>query len=397
MGLNKGKLAISILLCFVLIYSVFVVAENSTPEDPVVVEEIQNEPPQDNTTMEGAVEDNSSEIPAEEPITNTTDGNTSEPINITEQNPLKNETIEIPQNETQNTSEEIPIEEPSLFKSILNLILDQLSVIKGELFKIQAQLTYENNSPITGKPVDIRVNDEKIATKTTDDSGLAEFDWDTSSVEPGVYIIGVDYTGDGILESSADSAQVTVNAEEELNETIMLNETIPENLTELPILNLTGDKIQKIEDCKEIEWAEEENVYGTCTDERTVLSCSDPPANKSCTTSTEVSTYDCVKDTKVVKKTREECKTTALVINGEVKLNVEDYVCSTEEDGNEVTVLCDSRYDGNGDGKCTSGESCMKFVVNGAAVSKSEKNSEDEFKEADDSFFIEKASVEVLE
>ena len=53
-------------------------------------------------------------------------------------------------------------------------------------------------------------------------------------------------------------------------------------------------------------------------------------------------------------------------------------------------------YDGNGDGICTSGESCMKFVVNGDSFEKYEKNSEENFKDDDDSFFLQRASAEVL-
>jgi len=62
--------------------------------------------------------------------------------------------------------------------------------------------------------------------------------------------------------------------------------------------------------------------------------------------------------------------------------------------GNEV--ICDSKYDGNNDGICQSGESCVKFVVTQDKVERYLKNSQEEFTAEDESFFLEKLDYEVV-
>ena len=89
------------------------------------------------------------------------------------------------------------------------------------------------------------------------------------------------------------------------------------------------------------------------------------------------------------------CRITALVVNNAVRIDIQDYVCSTEE-GLVVTVLCDSKFDGNGDGICNSGESCMRFTIDGSAVTKEEKNSRDDFVADDEDYFLEEATAEVI-
>jgi hypothetical protein len=98
----------------------------------------------------------------------------------------------------------------------------------------------------------------------------------------------------------------------------------------------------------------------------------------------------------VVQKTRKDCRTKEYLINNAVKLIPENYQCSIEEINNKIVAVCDSKLDGNGDGICTSGESCMKFVVDGNAVEKSERNSRDDFIPNDKSFFLERAVAEAL-
>ncbi len=85
------------------------------------------------------------------------------------------------------------------------------------------------------------------------------------------------------------------------------------------------------------------------------------------------------------------------IIDKQVELEYAGYQCTANEYDEVVIVICDSIYDGNGDGICQSGESCMKFEIDGKDVKKYEKNSKHEFMESDDSFFVDKVKVEVLE
>lgn len=159
---------------------------------------------------------------------------------------------------------------------------------------------------------------------------------------------------------------------------------------------IISDKVKEVKDCQQFLWQEEKNTYGACTKEVIESVCDDPPTNSSCHNETREISYTCVNGTEIVERTRKECKQKELVISNLVKLDTKNYECSTEEDGGKVIVICDSRYDGNGDGKCSSGESCMKFVIDGDKVSQYEKNSRDDFTEADKTFFLDRASVEVL-
>lgn len=156
------------------------------------------------------------------------------------------------------------------------------------------------------------------------------------------------------------------------------------------------DTITRIESCRDIPYEEEERVYGDCTKSKTDTICDDYPLNKSCHDETREVTYRCLKETRIVQKIRKDCTTTGFIINDAIKLNTQNYGCSVEETNNKMTIICDSKYDGNADGICKSGESCMKFVFDGTQISTYEKNSRNDFVESDQSFFLERAPTEVL-
>ncbi len=157
-----------------------------------------------------------------------------------------------------------------------------------------------------------------------------------------------------------------------------------------------SDKVQEVEDCEYISWQEEVSAYGICVQEYAEVICDDEPLNESCSDVIRKINYTCANGTEIVEKTDKKCDKKAVLVNDIVKVDTSEYECSTTEEGNDVVVVCDSKYDGNGDGECSSGESCMKFVVDGDKYQKYEKNSRDDFVSSDDSFFLEKASVEVL-
>jgi len=166
-------------------------------------------------------------------------------------------------------------------------------------------------------------------------------------------------------------------------------------------VNRISDRVEKVEDCVDYVWEEEEKVYGTCSDIRAITVCVNETINKkvvntSCHTELMEFNYSCVRETNLVEKSRTECVTKGFVVNEIIKLHTKDYVCLTEENKDEVIVICDSKFDGNGDGICTGGESCMKFVIDDDKVEKYERNSRYDWVKSDKSFFLERASVEVL-
>jgi len=151
--------------------------------------------------------------------------------------------------------------------------------------------------------------------------------------------------------------------------------------------------IQKQEDCQNITSSVEEQQYGNCT--RQDVICDDAPLNATCHISEM--TYQCGRGSKTVEKTEQRCKTKAYVIKNKYKLNIDGYVCTPSKDNGIITVVCDSIYDGNGDGICTSGESCLKYVFQGNNMQKLEKNSRDEFTESDQTYFLDEPTTEVVQ
>jgi len=50
------------------------------------------------------------------------------------------------------------------------------------------------------------------------------------------------------------------------------------------------------------------------------------------------------------------------------------YVCDFTENKDGVYIICDSVLDGNGDGKCASGESCVKYDLTNKVTEKTDLN-----------------------
>ena len=276
-----------------------------------------------------------------------------------------------------------------------------MSILQGELVKIKADLTDDSDNSLTEKEVNFYVNDDKIGSDTTDENGRAKFMWDTASHEPGVYLIKAEYDGDGNIEGSEDLGEITIEKVENADFDNKIVETL-ENKGEVVkntknvINKINSDKVQSIEKCEDITYEEKEKVFETCTGETTDEICDEDGLN--CYDEVSSYEYQCLKETKIVEKTKNECKVSSYVINDAVKLNTEGYECSVNDFNGEVVVICDSKYDGNGDGICTSGESCQKFIIdNEDKHEKFENNSKPDFVKSDETFFLQKSSVEVLE
>lgn len=163
--------------------------------------------------------------------------------------------------------------------------------------------------------------------------------------------------------------------------------------------------LKEIRDCKTINWETEEQIYGTCQREYIKTVCDDPPINKSCYQKTEYYNYTCKTGTKIIPHSKKVCTPKAFEITKEIgatvtergRINFKEWgKCSYEKEGNNLIIICDSKFDGNNDGICQSGESCVKFVVTQDKVKHYLKNSQEEFTVEDKSFFLEKLDYEVM-
>ena len=187
--------------------------------------------------------------------------------------------------------------------------------------------------------------------------------------------------------------------------TILLISILAISLIAMAAAQTNKINIANVKSCKTIEWETQENVYGTCTKEYTARICDDTPLNKSCHQEVKSYEYKCKKGTKTVPHSEKVCTTNAFQItkkDGDTiiekgMINFKEWgKCSYEIKEKSIIINCDSKHDGNNDGICQSGESCVKFVVTKDDVKRYVKNSQDEFTIEDESFFLEKLDYEVM-
>jgi len=94
-----------------------------------------------------------------------------------------------------------------------------------------------------------------------------------------------------------------------------------------------------------------------------------------------------------VEQDAQKCKAKGYQIS-KYNLDTNGYACSVDTANKGSTVItCDSITDGNGDGNCTSGETCIQYVISKNSIKSYEKNSRDTFVEHDNSFFLDRAKV----
>ena len=245
---------------------------------------------------------------------------------------------------------EEPAAQPSIFSTILNLFLSKVSVISGELVRIQAHLSYENSSPIANEPIDFYVGDTKIATQRTGDTGSTTLEWDSSELPPGVYIVGIDYQANGQLQSS--------HAQEEL-----IIQEQPSNFLTGAVIAEPSAAIQEEQECIQVPYEIQQPIIGSCTETYPTIVCDDYPINSSCHEATEDVTHTCVTGYETITQYKQECHTTVLIINNYFAIPTTTYACSAIEGDDLITVTCDSKYDGDGNGVCNSGESCVQYEI----------------------------------
>jgi hypothetical protein len=161
---------------------------------------------------------------------------------------------------------------------------------------------------------------------------------------------------------------------------------------------------EKIQDCKTVYWDETSPTYGTCTYNYNTTVCSDPPKNTSCTITPESYDYQCKTGTSTVQKSKQVCADKELQFSVDKQTSIDNYKidygawgkCSTSKVNNQLEIICDSKLDGNNDGKCHSGESCIKFVVTKNSITKYLKNSQPDWVQSDETFFLDELNYEVM-
>ena len=154
--------------------------------------------------------------------------------------------------------------------------------------------------------------------------------------------------------------------------------------------------VNEIQDCTTEFYDETEDVFGYVTRERNVynnciyyhnytLCLNTSGANTDCSQEQLVYNVTCAIGTesyqsyeklseKVVQKNKTVCSKKAYTIGiagstKKIDFGKAGYYCSL--DGNIVT--CDSVHDGNGDGKCKSGETCIKFEITSQGINTLQK------------------------
>ena len=145
--------------------------------------------------------------------------------------------------------------------------------------------------------------------------------------------------------------------------------------------------VEAVEVCKNVTITNSER--GTCYQTVSLQQCSDEPVNQSCSTIYRNDSYVCMIPSTI---STQNCKITGYIID-DIVLDTTDYSCSVTNTTGTTEFICDSKFDGNGDGICSPGESCTKLVVSGSTVSYYEKNSRDDWVTSDDSFSLRRPEV----
>lgn len=187
----------------------------------------------------------------EAPASNATNQPVLLPENTTPPQPTEQPATTINQTQEQQTQANItpPVNTtepvvPTVLKTLMQLIVDKLTVITGELVNIRAILTYENKSPVAHKAVDFTANNAFIGTKTTDEQGTAELVWNTSPFGAGTYAVTARYAGDETTQSSSAAADVVVR--DVVNQTLNLTVAVNASNVTAPVVAATRNDYIKL-------------------------------------------------------------------------------------------------------------------------------------------------------
>ncbi|MBI4176362.1 MAG: carboxypeptidase regulatory-like domain-containing protein, partial [Candidatus Aenigmarchaeota archaeon] len=84
---------------------------------------------------------------------------------------------------------------PALATRIAGPILDSLSALRGALLNIRAQLLDNRDNPLPHANVSFYANQTLVNSSLTNESGFALFQWNTSSLPAGDYLLNVSFPG----------------------------------------------------------------------------------------------------------------------------------------------------------------------------------------------------------
>lgn len=149
-----------------------------------------------------------------------------------------------------------------------------------------------------------------------------------------------------------------------------------------PEIKQIDSGIQALSDCQTVYYNTTEDVFGECImlwNETTCLNKSG--LNSNCETKEQSRTYDCKTGVNIIEHSRQDCHE-YYMLNGE---RFDSYLFGKCTELNNSCILCDSKLDGNADGTCSSGESCIIKCTSGVELF---RNSRDDFSLADNSFSI---------
>lgn len=121
--------------------------------------------------------------------------------------------------------------------------------------------------------------------------------------------------------------------------------------------------IELIQDCTN------KTIISECSETRQLSVCSDEPINKSCSMNDYLYKYPCNMEV-------DDCKTNTISIQTKYMISTSEYSldfkkwgnCNYQTNADELIIICDSIYDGNGDSICSSGESCTKIIITASSI-----------------------------
>ena len=145
-----------------------------------------------------------------------------------------------------------------------------------------------------------------------------------------------------------------------------------------------GDDLPAVTSCVEETYTHDVSVDSVCSESFDRVVCD--AANISCYNGIDTISYPCA-----VIETRDSVRQSCSIVGYDAdtrRITGDGVRCSYESRVDPVVVVCDSIYDGNGDGECASGESCARIIIDGDDTTVSLKNSRDNYVIEDDTFML---------
>jgi len=346
------------LICVLLVSFLSVNAVDNSTED---LNQTDNPSQDDNMTIDTESNDTSDQNNTQDGLINETisDNNTSVPDD---------------ENQTPDENTTALSEEAGLLKTLLRLVLDKLSAVKGDIIEMTAFLSYENSSPVPDKKIDFYFDEDKIGEEYTDDEGYASVEYDTSQADPGTYEVRAEYTGSGTAEGSLDTAEVVIEEaeEEQAIEEEIVEPIVEETIVEEPEEIILTESNEPAITCDIEVIKVDETYYVDHTEERCHDVTEIDEYGKNITVGEECRNVSW-QEPSTRKVDREVCKAESkrIEFNDKVlEFEKKHQNCKILENRIECDETCyiDPVYgrqcgDGDGDGVCEPGETCFVYPL----------------------------------